>query len=124
MNTAITTAPTAEKNTRVVLDNKVKATMIVENSMGLTVVRHVWLFGYYSKDRYQGSYTYGLCPIYTIKGKRKRLCYKLERVVLCEGWQDLKSQEVDGFTCFDGATFENTTKDATNVIISHNAYKA
>jgi hypothetical protein len=109
---------TVTQNTIETLNDGDKITMVIENSMGLTVVRH----GRY-KSHAIGKYAqYNNCLSfrYVLKGERKTRgnAFTNSSISIAAGWQNIQSQDSGNFDCFDGKTFGAISSNLTDVLYS------
>ena len=65
---------------------KRKATLVLINSVGFVIVRHVYLAEYFLKPTYQGSFTKHLVVKFIPKGCRNIVGYGYEQIAVFEGW--------------------------------------
>ena len=103
-----------------ILPAKIKATILIENSWGMPIVRHIWLYSYeMRKEKY--DYKESLVAFFTYKGKRKQIGLKFEQAVIAKGWQEIKGamNNTDNveFECFDDTHFDTLEKQLVNIII-------
>lgn len=95
-----------------------KITLVIENSMGLTVVRH----GRFKKALIEKYAQYQNCLKlwYTPKGKRSITggAYPTKEIVIGKGWQDIQGQDSGNFECFDGTTFQAVAGKLLDIVYS------
>ena len=103
-----------------------QATMIICNTVGAIVVRHINIYEMTQNDK-------GVKLIYSIKRSKKKLGFNINKnetsLVLVEGFQaapvtmvqDGKKAQwfYDNFVSFDAQSFEDTVKGYDKVIYSH-----
>lgn len=56
----------------ITLENKIKATLLLENTFGLPIARNIWLHAYELRQREYSAFENDLVVYYTEKGKRKK----------------------------------------------------
>lgn len=101
------------------LPQKVKATLLIENSFGLPVVRHVWLHKYGKSEK---GYNEKVVAFYTIKGKKQLKGTKFDKVVIGQGWQEIEGAinttkgSADFVSC-DNVKFEALKAKVQGVIV-------
>jgi hypothetical protein len=99
-----------------VLKDGDKITMVVENSFGLTVVRHAR----YKKHKVAkyAQYPFCLSIWYILKGKRNVTgnAYPTSQLAIGLGWQDITDQNSGNFECFDGKSFTSVFSHLQNVV--------
>lgn len=103
-----------------------KATMLIMNSIGLIVVRHVTLSDIQLKKPYQSAYYYNLAVYFTEKGKRKVTGFQYDQIAIFEGWQNVDTQKSDVTIIaeFNDNKFDAMKSKFQNLIINHNSEKA
>ena len=102
------------------LEQKIKATILLVNGLGMPILRHVWLTGYGTEKSAWGGKD-KVIAYFTYKGKRKRTGLKFDKAIIGEGWQDIKGcfNTSDGeFTCFEDSQFKTLAEKVEKVIIS------
>jgi hypothetical protein len=115
MKTVTTTTTTTT------LDKKIKATILLENTWGMNIVRHVWLRVYGTK---KSGFKSEIYAHYTYKGKRKTVGFSFEKAVIAKGWQNIETpvdiSKNTEFVIFDEETFELLKAKLENIIIETN----
>lgn len=102
------------------LQNKIKATLFLENTMGLPIARNIWLYAYELRKRKHNAFKDDLIVHYTEKGKRKKVGFKLEKAMIIEGWETVEAFNTDNDTNFiacDAEKFETIANSLKNVIV-------
>lgn len=85
---------------------KIKATMLIQNSFGLNIARHINLTQIRSKKSSQFPYCSQLVIQYILKGKRKEQAAAFDEIVIKEGWSKLPNGAFNN---------ENSTNEASNL---------
>jgi len=100
---------------KIVLPKKIKATLVVQNSMEIVSRTHIWLFEHGRERLKSNGFKSELYLIYKGKGKRKKYRAKYKKAFVCKGWHDLtglygEQPKKEGMTVvFDctGGDFQN-----------------
>ena len=106
-----------------------KATMLIENTMGVIVLRHITLDSIEQDQKDESKVNI----LYKMKGARKTKGFKLSKketqLVLAEGWQIPEGMDkctryantwgYDSFVQFETARFKSTMNKLNNVFYSH-----
>lgn len=102
------------------LQNKIKATLFLENSMGLPIARQIWLYAYELQKRKNNAFKDDLIVHYTEKGKRRKVGFKLEKAMIVEGWETIEAfntREDVNFISFDSDKFKTIANSLKNIIV-------
>lgn len=111
-------------DTTVVYPFKIKATILLENTFGIIVARHVWLKKTYFEKVNGSFYNQKLVAIYTPKGKKKKVGFRFEKAVIAKGWQNVPGAMVKtipaDFIAFDeshSVKYEDCKKSLSDIIL-------
>ncbi len=103
-----------------------KATMVIMNSLGLVVVRHVTLVEMKLRKPYQSAFYYDLAVWLSAKGQKSVLGFQYDEIAIFEGWQQFE-QKKSNLTIIgecNNLDFEATKAKFQNLIIEHNSKTA
>ena len=111
-----------------------KATMLIQNSAGATVARHIRIHEKTNavQNKFTGENEY-ICLYYAIKGKRKvegfKISAKETKLILAPGWQHLEGMEesarvkgqfsYDSWTCFGDHDWDSAAAQIKNSCYRH-----
>ena len=103
-----------------------KATMVIMNSIGLVVVRHVTLVDMKLQKPYQSAFNYNLAIWSIEKGKRSPKGFQYDQVAIFEGWQSIEQNKsnITIIAEFNDNKFEMAKSQFKNMIIEHESKKA
>ena len=97
-------------------DTAVKATMIMENSFGITVMWHIWLKEVYTEKKGTYACATKTIVIYKERGKRKMKGWSFpgeNQIAFASGWQTsniLTEKNKSAFNANEMVSFDNTFK--------------
>ena len=103
-----------------------KATMVIMNSLGLVVVRHITLIDMQLRKPYQSAFYYDLVVWLSAKGQKSVLGFRYDEIAIFEGWQPIDKTESDIAIIGEcnNLNFERTKAKFENLIIEHNSKTA
>ena len=106
--------------------NGKKATLLIENQLGLIVTRQVTLLAIELQKPYPSAYYYQLVVIYTERGKKKATGFKYNKIAIFEEWQDVAPENTNEIIVaeFNEAKFEAAKAKLKNLIYEHDSEKA
>lgn len=111
-----------EVGEEVVFEEKVRATILLENTWGLPISRHISISKIKIEKRTGGVGNWVACW-YTIRGERQRRAIRFGKCVIGKGWQDISGTfnsdpcSVNGFLVGDDEQFESLASQLTGVFV-------
>lgn len=122
-----------QANTAIAKIHGKKATMLIQNSMGCIVLRHITI---HEKTMVKPNEKNKLYPVptlllyYAMKGKRTAYGVSITEnpIAIAEGWQTLPNMVEDGvkgqfglreWDCFDSVTYQSLKAQLTSIVYDH-----
>lgn len=101
------------------LKREQKITLLIENTMGFVVVRHVKFKGYSMAVDCHNYYAADWLKLsYRIKREQsdRITSFKGQKIAIGLGWQDVKGEQFVNTTCFDPNNFDQRLEHLASVV--------